>query len=644
MNTRTAEIKVLLEDILKEALQQGIAPDVTELINSRDFRNLGIPKRGDPINGITSDSNEINSNLGAIEQNTKILDEAAGLQTDSTVAHRGSFQSRVSALDRWYKRLAYRAENLLLLSRSGNGSLYSISESFTSLDGLDMTRTTAYIDTTNGMASINYDSAIYDIEAETGGANVTLSGARLTDIDKTVNLPIVDGRISYKYESASRSGVEIDVALTVNMLNDIYKGGYIEFDVGFPDNTILVGDITATSDGINYEKLSCSNRGGHYVIPVSMLYVDEAISFKLRKTDHEGTKVDAVGRVTHQFFVEIKNIRLPNRLYRSGASVYSILYPLPEILQQRGVGQYKITVDSLATGDNHIDAYIAIGTGEYQQVEVGKTQSLGQTETRQSYHVACTTIQDVPNAITKVEGITGQPVMDLSQLYEGWGQAEVESVLYDISYSSLSAWARYPGTPAYQDMGTTGVFLGAGMAHKVYFNVKSDTIKELVVSDIGVKSQEVSENQATFTTFYFNGQLVQGKSLPNGTLEYRLTLIKGVNTFNLLVGVSGNYGGRMNIQSQIARTGLTTYVKARRCTSVQAIIGLDAEEKAYAVQNGTILLNYIPPVGAKFMHIYTLPTASIPEAMSVRLDLIGDGTLSPICEGYHIEFSPGSIA
>jgi hypothetical protein len=644
MNTRTAEIRVLLQDILKEALQQGIAPDVTELINSRDFRNLGTVKTGDSLDGSIALSSEINSNLEGIEQSVKILDETAALQTEDTMVHRGSFQQRIDALSRWYRKLAYRTSNLILLSRSGTGSLYSISESFSSLDGLDMSRTTAYIDTTNGIASINYDSTVYDIEAESGGANVTISSAVLTDGTKTVNIPIEDNQVSYKYGSSSRSGVEIEVTLYVGRMNDTYKGGYIEFDVSFPDNTVIEGDITATSDGINFEKLSYSSRNGHYVIPVSLMYLDKNISFKLKKTNHEGTKVDSVGRVTHQFFIDIKNIRLPNRLYRTEGSVYSVLYSLPAALQQRGVAQYKLDVDYLATGDNHIDAYIAIGTGEFQKVDIGASQPLGILESKQSDHSNCSTIRDTP-PITKLDGSTAQPVMDMSELLEGWGQAEVESVVeYDISYASLAKWARYPGVRAYQDLKSNGVFLNAGMAHKIYFNVRSDSVKELILSNIGVNNQEVTGNQATFTTFYFNGQLVQGKQLPDGTREYRLSLIKGVNTFNILIGIEGDYGGWVNLQTQIARVGLTTYVKSRHCTSVQSIIGLDQREKAYAVQNGNIFLNYIPPIGARFRHIYTMPTSGLPEGMTVRLDLKGDGTLSPICEGYHLEFSPGNLA
>jgi hypothetical protein len=165
-----------------------------------------------------------------------------------------------------------------------------------------------------------------------------------------------------------------------------------------------------------------------------------------------------------------------------------------------------MTVDSLSTGDNHIDAFVSVGTGEFQQIEIGEPQSIGQVTTGHSDHPICYTIRDMPNPVTKLEGKTAQPVMDMSSLLEGWGQVEVESKSsYDISYSSLSAWARSPGVRAYQDLSSNGAFLGANMVHKVYFNLKSDSVKELILSNIGVRSQEVMGNQATFMTFYYNG-------------------------------------------------------------------------------------------------------------------------------------------
>jgi hypothetical protein len=268
---------------------------------------------------------------------------------------------------------------------------------------------------------------------------------------------------------------------------------------------------------------------------------------------------------------------------------------------------------------------------------------IGVVTKQRSFHPNGQTIRELPTPIFKLEGSSPEIVIDQSYLLEGYKQAEVESAVYNDSYNELSHWANFKGVCAYQSMVEQGVYLGPGKYHKIFTVLRSTVSRDITLTGVGVRSQESPEfNQATTMKVIFNGQVLQGKSLPNGDGEYRLSLVAGDNTLNILLGVSGNYGGYMNIGSQLTNAGLDVFVKERAATSLQAILALDTNDKAYAVYNNTVLLNYIPPIDAKFAQDYTMPTASLPQTVAVRFDLQGDGTISPILTGYKIEFTPGS--
>jgi hypothetical protein len=639
VNTRTAEITILLNDILKEALQHGITPDVVQLANSRQFHNLGEVTNFPPLDRTIAKSDDMNANLSRIEYYSRVFDQAASMQLDDIKEHRDNFPSRVSRLERWYRELAYKVDSLVFLTRSGTSSLYSITEAFSSLDKLDMGNTTAYIDTDNGVACIGFST--FGFDPDTGAANVLVRNVKIVDGSKIQSI-VGSSHISAKYTTASSAGVYLTANILVGANSDIYSGGYLEFDVGFAQTSKVVS-VRGTSDNVNFEDLAYLETNGHYAIPISKTYLDKQITIEVLKTNYEGVKIDERGNVIHQYLFDIKNIHIPNRRYKSSATVQSTEHKIPEVLQSRGISHCKLVVDGLTDlGDNSIEAYLGFGNSSWQKVNSGIPIPIGVANTGRSLHPSGVSIRSLPTPIFKLDGSSPDVVIDQSRLLEGFNQVEVESILYNISYANLEQWAKSGGTKAYQDL-EDSLYLAAGQSHKVYTQIRSDTARDVILTGVGVKSQEAAGNQATFTTVIFNGQILQGKILPDGRYEYRLAVLQGNNTLNILLGIRGTAGGFLNIGGSLNDPDFTTFVKQRGATTLQALLALNATDKAYAVYNGYVYVNYTPPIGVRFAQEYTLPTAQLPQTVKVRLTLNGDGATSPIVSGYKLEFSPGRI-
>lgn len=642
MNTRSAEIELLLADILKESLQQGITPDFLDLTDTKEFNNIGAVVQEARLVSKTSSSSEVNDWISKLEYYTRVLDRTASLQVDDIKNHKATFPKKVKRLERWYKKLAYKIESMLAMVSSGTDSVYSITESFNSLANIDLDYTTAYIDTEAGLATIGFSDYEFDTEAESGGANVSIQDFRITDKTKEIQVSQQDGGLDYKHTTFTPNGVSARLILRINNNNDLYNGGFLQFDVLFPQTTKILA-VQGTSDAINFEDLKFFEKGSRIVVPISKSYKSSSIVIDFAKTSFDGIKITPQGKISYQYLFKFYNMAVPNRRYKSAATVYSTEFTLPSYLKDRAIGVATLTLnDALVTGDSSIDSYISLDTSDWIKIVPGEQKHIGEVNTGQTYHPTYTKVRDLPSPMSLLEGLSPEIVNEFSELLEGWGQAEIESTTYSDDYSDFTLWPTVGGQKEYQDFGVNGLYLAPEMSHKIYLKVKADKAKDIILTSVGVKSQEDPDNnQATYTKLIFNGQEIQGKELPLSQKEYLLSLVKGDNTINILIGVEGSYGGYLNIGSQLARENLTVFVNRRNPTSLEALDSIDATDKCYAVVNGVVFINYVPPFGAKFVQNYTSPTSNLPSKVSVRIDLDGDSVSSPVLGGYRLEFSPG---
>lgn len=643
MNTRTSEIKLALQEVLAESLQQGIAPDLLELINTRQFKQIGVVRDTTKISDGLAISDEINDNLEKIEQYMDVLDLSSSLQLDKILDHRGSFNEKIQRLERWYRKLATKAQALVSLIRTGTSALYVISEDFSSLDNLDMDNTTAYIDTVAGIAEINFSNREWQEDADSGPANVSISSAVLKDGSKTVPIPFDNNNLSYKYLSESESGIECDIRLKVSLANEEYNNGRVSFKMLFPENTKIVS-ITGTSDNYtNSEDMFFLQSSEYIFIPVSKLYKSKEITIKLIKTTHEGSKIDNKGKVEHQFIFDISDVKLPNRVYRTSGTIRTTDYTLPKFLSERGIAQFQLVSDSYLFGDTKVAPMVSLNGGEFSYIDFNTIIPIGSITNGKMYHPSFSVIRDNPSPICKLAGGSTQFVPNESWLIEGYNQAEIDSVAYTASHASLSHWVRNSGIKAHQDIPGAGIYLAGGMSHKVYFCINSSKTTDIVLRNIGVRQVGGDAfNQATYMYLYFNGQLLSGTELADGTIEYRTALIKGDNNLNMIIGLSGD-GGYLNLGNQFISDSSYTYIAKRHSTSMAGIISMDNRTKAYAEDNGALYINYVPPEGTKFLHKYVSPTTSLPRTIALAFEMTGVDDLSPFINSFKLEFSTGSV-
>lgn len=641
MNTRTAEVRILLAEILKESLQNGIAPDFIEMTNSRDFKELGKSKTADPLQTGVALSSEVNDWIDAFENDSAILDEAASLQVVSLTRHRESFPARVGRLRRWFRKLAQRAQVLVMLTRTGTKSVYTLTESFSSLEGIDLDETTAYIDTDVGSAEINFSPMEYTEEAETGAANVRFVSATIKDGEDVVSIPINSNSLLHKHFCYTPKGVELTVVLSIHKMNDMYSGGRVYLRLENTETTEVLS-VVGTSDEYNLEPIPYLKLDSYLVIPISRLYKDRTITMVFSKLSHDGQKILDSGNIQYQHIFSLQELRLPNRRYRTSGTVQTIEYSLPDALSIRGISAAKLRLFGTSPGDTRIDSYIAWGSGQFTSIEPDTIIPIGLAEAEQSFHPSGKLVREMPNPIYRLEGSTGEPVIESAILLEGYEQVEVESATYSTSAQQLEWWVtNETSTKVYKNVKGTGVYVGAGKSHKAFVQIQSNKATTITLSNIGVWSIESSSNVTEYTTLIFNGQFLNGKRQSDGTYEYLLPLIAGVNTLNLLAGVSEDEGGYINL-GQLLTPSTEIFVKSRRATSTAAILSLDQTEKAYAVDKSTIFLNYSPPSGAQFIHRYVVPTKNLPSSVTMKFDLVGASGLSPIMTGYALEMTPGN--
>jgi hypothetical protein len=529
-----------------------------------------------------------------------------------------------------------------MLTRTGTKSIYVVSDSFSTLENVDLDETTAYIDTTMGIAEISFSSMEYFEDAESGGAGVHLSGATIKDGTTTKPVPYETNSFTYKYLTTTPSGIECEFSLFIENNNDIYEGGRLYFKLGFTETTDVIS-IKGTTEGLNIEDLPYLQIGSYLLIPISRQFKDKRVTVKVRKNTHDGEKIYDDGRVVYQHIFIVEELRLPNRRYESSATLQSNAFDLPTGLSERGICAACLKTDVHTPGDTRIDSYIAWGSGQFVSVTPGELISMGLVQSSQTLHTSGKTTRDMPTPIYKLTGPTDSPVLESAMLLEGYDQIEIESTSYNASAVNLSWWVSNSGEKIYQGIRSTGIYVGPQTSCKAYTCIQSDISRDIVLSNIGVRAIDGTVNLASYTKLYFNGQLLNGKRISDGTQEYRLPLRPGVNTLNILLGVSGGVGGYMNL-GQLVTASTEVFVKSRRATSIAAILAIDETEKAYAVQDGVIYLNYTPPFGAQFLHRYILPTTNLPSSVKIKFDLLGASGISPTLAGYTLEFTPGNLA
>ena len=638
MNTSTAEIKLLLGEITREALKQGMVPSLLDLTGDERFKKAGTVQFFSGLNQDIAQSSEINEELDKIERNCDVLDMTAAMQTRDTVLFRDTFRASIDRLERVYRDLAYRAESLVMLSRSGTNSLYCISDTFSYLTNINLSTTTAYIDTYRGLAEIPFD--VYEEEAESGVTNAIISDVKLYHGDHSEQVAFDSNMLYLKYEAEAPRGIEMEIKISA-FLNNVFQGGRLEFQLDLPETTRILW-VKGSSDNINFENMHYFQNNKHVFIPISNTYQNNSVIVRLQKIDHDGERIDSNGFVKHQFIFSINSLRIPNRKYRDSAVVETNAYVLPAALATKGIAQYRLSCQSIATGDTKVVPYIAWDSSNFRQVDFGKIYKLGEVSTGSTIHKTGTALREAPTPIYRLDGETKATTYDGGYLLEGFEQAEIATQEYSISAVELPFWVNNPGVLCYQGLSSSGIYLPPETANKIYFIIESDKNREITLSNIGVYAQgDVGTSLATWTYLYFNGQKVNGKILPDGSLEFRLTIIEGKNTVNMLVGISGGVGGFLVFGSKLYEPGMAIYVKERRPTSLTAVMALQVGDKAYAVDNGLIYLNYLPYVGAEYKHIYTEATTGLPAEVRLKFDLEGSANESPQIFEWKLDLTPG---
>ena len=690
MNTRVAELRIQLAELVRASVQQGIVPDFITLAGEADVPDAG-EVRSSRVTGGIAKSSEINTAFENIEHNMDVFDIAAVQQANNTIAHRESFASKLLRLERGYQQLAFRAQSLLLASRTGSRGLYVLSDTFNDLSKVDLADTTAIVNTEQGTVEIPFD--IVSDAAETGENDVTITEVKLfegvmlnttppltSSIDdltatelygRTIHenetvltelfrgnlvpfLNVRSGGISlgntfsnnftHTWESNSQQGVEYEVTMRLQT-DTLFKGSNIEFEIAYPDTTEILW-ILGSSDGLNYERINYFRNGKFIYIPVSNMYQDKEILFRFYKRTHDGEYVTREGIVKHQFVFSINNLRMPHKRYKEEAYLTTGDWTLPEALSSRGISKYKVEVDAISPGDTSVSTYVSWGNSTPQLIIPGVEYALGLSRIEQSFHTSGRAIREFPTPIYLVSGESESGVYEHSMLYEGYEQFEVESTTYNITRASLSAWSTISGDKKYSNIKFGSIYLAPEKSHKLFGRIDCDTPMDLLWTNVGVKSAADSSFAIQdYLKIMVNDHILNGKRLPNGTMEFRLSLVKGTNYINILVGIQAEgSGGNLEIGQVFITPGLRPYVKRRTCTSYAALLSLDQYESAYAVWENKIYLNYMPPPGAAFLHEYRLPTTGLPNTCALRFELNGNQEQSPKLLSYILELTPGSPA
>lgn len=355
---RKTQIEQVLSDSIRLLYSQGVKPtsSAIQALTSRYFSEnpAGAPLDFD-INTILaedgrSDADAFNEMLLKVITNLNVLYKTSLDQVDDVLTMNTELREKIARLKNRRKKLAAKIDDHLLSLYNSDGYYYSVSDSFSDLDLTDLSLTSAFVDTTEGAATLPMVSKysnrvtpdniyVSDISATVNGSQAALNNVSPVEYALDGNTNTV-----WSVEIETSSVLEVVLNLTLAFSDDIHLSRIDVDPYGLSPAQWAVSTVSTTASEASGDPVTfgsdVTTTVDHFVKRGNAQKVRE-VRFAIRKTkpDYEHNNG---GQVKYRYIFGAKEIALSYQVYDNYASLVTVPLEVP------GDGDEGFVIDAVS--------------------------------------------------------------------------------------------------------------------------------------------------------------------------------------------------------------------------------------------------------------------------------------------------------
>lgn len=382
--------KRILEEISRSYFSNGEKPRLIDVLNdaSQFFSKFPL---GSPLPivtdqfkpGLRSDVEQFNELLARFALNIDILYQACTEQSEDIMTLTTMLRTELERLRSRRQKIIAGIDDKLFALYNTDGYYYSISDTFYTLDLIDLALTSAFIDTQAGTVQLpTLSSLTKRVDTSQIGGITTTAFVDNTPISyKTLGSfgNALDGLTNtlWGIEISTDSPQEVVVIVNIQLgVSEPVNLSRVDFDpYGMTPVQIFTEVITEDNDAETSMRIDFGN--SIKTSPYNMSFVSDSITatnliLTLRKLEPDYT-VDISGTRKYRYIFGAKNVVLTQQVYDTAATVVSEPLMLPgELVEDNVIDAVSLVVDADIPDSTEVTYYVAADTASEAIPELGE--------------------------------------------------------------------------------------------------------------------------------------------------------------------------------------------------------------------------------------------------------------------------------
>lgn len=707
---RKTQIEQVLADTVRLLYSQGVKPTSTE-VNKLTSRYLSEYPAGTPLNfdlneilddEARSNPDKFNEMLLKIITNMNVLYKTSFDQVADVMLLNTELREQLKLLKDKRRKLAAKIDDQLLSLYNTDGYYYSASDSFSDLDLVDLSLTSAFIDTTEGAATLpivsRFSNRIEPTNIYSSNIQATVNGLAAPFAEISPVSYALDGNTntvwSVEVETASIQEVVLTLTLALSAEADVSRVDVDPYGLTPAQWAVDVASVVSGGGVGDYQTFgsSVSTTVDRFTKRGEAVGARN-VRLTIRKTrpDYEETKN---GQVRYRYIFGAKEIALSYQVYDNLATVVSI----PLVVPGEGNEGYIIDAVSLSTKHDtpegtdinfyvaeHLDTAVEISDYDWKPIEPVNDESGDQVTVRfDGATKSIRSIVDKPTAgelqkiatdtvngdlskrnptrsiidgvdVYRIAQFDETPLLDTLKLHEGINTVKVyHRSLSDFAVESLEWWTdkRDDAQVEYSRIDVGHEFFYGGDVGESGRSVLIETYVDIPgdIDPVLAVLKKSDENSRTWKVRAFlNGKETGFVDAGVPSLNIPWPFKKGLNHVCLLVNipnpsaiVPNPYVGTIDLFSgeDLFDYGLVRLDAWSYIDMFDMTHNQPNASTTFTIYNGELVSKRKPTDNMRLT--YSKQTDKGPSAVRVRADFRRDSTASPVTpvlDQYRLRFS-----
>lgn len=643
MSIRQIQIKRNLERVVREFLKHGKNPRIRESIKSAGLDHIGSPGTYKPVSGYKQklDVDKFNDTASMYEDDIAIITAANEEMVGWTNACRSNYLGRFNSVQKLYEKISLDVISLAMAIRSGTSSVLCVSESFNSLENIDLTETTSYVDTTNGQVMLpvsSDDFMVYTIGD--GLALVSIDSSKDgTTWERVNSLEGIEPTIEFsQYKGSLYCKYLIRLTSKKPLIDD--EVNVVGVDITLPNYNLSPNEvhIRVSDDTKNWRTLLSPSVGNKMsFIPDNPF---EWLEIIVKKNAFDEKHVQDSGKIVYLYLPFLSNVVLRAYSYRNNSILQTNDLPISALADKIGMSSIKFIANDITPGDSTIDYSIRFDSGPWNNIENNEQMQICPHTTEDDVIYPAMLVEKA-NSLYQVAA--NCVLSENATLYQGYKQFEHQFCISSVANLELSSWNNRTDLVSKYINSSDNTFLGNGLSHKLYFKINVDSAREFKVSDLSIKGESSLSSLNLGLRVHVNRQEMQPKKNNDNTYSFAGILLEGENYINILIDIPDTLpGGRLHIDGTLFQEGLT-YCKKMQQTSFESLsYSIPYTDNNYfaVTPDGSLLVNSQPYPYARYLYRFLDINGQFPKSFAIKALLTGDNNTTPIIDDFSVLILP----